>query len=243
MSQSPPRSTIRTSGLLTSQRGSGVIARRRAGSSGVRTDSIPPDDHTTRIVALPSETREELKGCEVTEQEGVRRSIDSHITNLAARIDNEHRRCCRNIRMGAYERAADSLTDDCRLPGLLLTKIDRGNARHRAILADVGTQHAVCSQLVCTARCISADEALLELRAMHHERCGMRRDGLSAMAPHTLHQECAPASQSMGTRVPVNLPQGQRADDCLVDENWQQGYLPSPRISGSTSNKRKTDAS
>jgi hypothetical protein len=243
VSHSPPPPTTRTSGLFTGQRGSGVIARRQAGSSGVRTGSSPPDDHTTRTVTLPSETREELKGCQVTEQEGVRRAIDSHITNLAARIDNEHRRCCRNIRMGAYDRAADSLTDACRVLGLLLTKIDRGNARHRAILTDLGTQHAVCSQLVCTARCIRADEALLELRAMHHERCGMRRDGLSAMAPHTLHQECAPASQSMGTTVPFNLPRGQQADDCLVDENWQQGHLPSPRISGSTSNKRKTDAS
>jgi hypothetical protein len=60
--------------------------------------------------------------------------------------------------------------DSRRLLGELLLKVDSGDCWHRALVHQVGRHHAACSRLVCVARGIQADEALLMLRARDCER-------------------------------------------------------------------------
>jgi hypothetical protein len=106
----------------------------------------------------------------MTYTNGVGNQSDATIAGIVARIRDGHRDCCKAVCAGAYDRAADSLRDSRRLLGELLLTVDSGDCWHRALVHQVGRHHAACSRLVCVARGIQADEALLMLRARDCER-------------------------------------------------------------------------
>jgi len=116
------------------------------------------------------ELQKEQQRCEMTYTNGRRNQSDATIADIVARIRDGHRDCCRAVGAGAYDRAADSLRDSRRLLGELLLKVDSGDSWHRSLVHQVGRHHAACSRLVCVARGIQADEALLMLRARDCER-------------------------------------------------------------------------
>lgn len=118
----------------------------------------------------------------MTYTNGGKNQSDAAIADIGARIREGHCDCCRAVRAGAYDRAADFLRDSRRLLGELLLEADPGDGRHRALIHRVGRHHTACSRLVCAARGIQADEALLMLRARECEREIAGMDCVSAAA-------------------------------------------------------------
>ncbi len=103
------------------------------------------------------------------------------IDSIVMRIKGEHRRCRMFIRGGSYDRAAEALRDSRRHLGTLLSVADLANKRHCTIVKEIGAQHAACAGLVCAARCIQADEALLQMRTLYQEREAARDDAATVV--------------------------------------------------------------
>ncbi len=104
--------------------------------------------------------------CENHVDDGTEREIAGIVLSIAG----EHNLCRTFIHTGCCSRAAESLRKARALVGELLAIVDFRNAEHRFIVADVGTEDTRCTRLVCSTRCIQAEEALIQDRALQENR-------------------------------------------------------------------------
>ncbi len=137
------------------------------------------------------------------------------IDTIVMRIKGEHRRCRVFIHEGSYDRAAEALRDGRALLGALLTQADFSSEEHRALVKDVGAQHIACSQLVCAARCIQADEALLQMRALHQGRLATRES--TPVMPRPTQHTLVPKDARMPPRS--RRPDRPTRTNCLPGQN------------------------